>query len=82
MMRIEDVPISHRQQQVYTIVRDQFGGDMAAEPQNYRKIADVIGWKGYHAVRDCLYVLRAKGAVRSVGRSLYYPERWVVIKTQ
>ena len=73
--------ISPRQNQVLNLVRDRFDGEMDASPENYRQIADEIGWKNYGGVQDCLFALRAKGAVWSVG-SIAFPTKWIAKDAQ
>lgn len=77
MNYLRTTPVSPRQQQVLDLMREIFGGEMEAEARNYRRIAARIGWKDCSGVRDCLYALRAKGAIRSTGASMTKPERWV-----
>lgn len=77
MSRLRDTPISVRQKQVLDLLREIFDGDMEADNRNYRRIADRIGWKHHGPVKDCLFCLRAKGAVASIGSSVTMPERWV-----
>jgi len=77
--RLASTPISPRQRQVLDLVRDLFAGSMPGTRAAYRRIATAIGWKNYTSVKPALFVLRAKGAVRSVGGTMTSPERWEVV---
>ena len=77
MSHLKQTPISVRQQQVLDLMREIFDGEMEAHNGNYQKISDRVGWKHFSAVKDCLYCLRAKGAVKSIGTSATKPDRWV-----
>lgn len=79
MWRPAMTPISERQGQVLEIVRGEFGGVMGAVTANYRVIADRLGWTHTTGVRDVLFALRAKGAIRTVGGTNSRPERWEVV---
>jgi LexA DNA binding domain len=71
-------PISERQQQVLDLLVTEFGGRILASACNYRRIADAVGWKNSSGVRDCLFILRAKGAIKSVGLMQTKPDSWTV----
>lgn len=79
MWALETTPLSERQGQVLEIVRGVFGGVMEAGTANYRVVADRLGWKHTTGVRDVLFALRAKGAIRTVGGTNSRPERWEVV---
>ena len=78
-MGLADRSISPRQNQVLGYLREWFNGDMEANAANYKRIARAIGWKQHGGVIDCLFALRAKGAVEAHGISQVRPERWKVI---
>lgn len=79
MMRLETTPISERQGLVLEIVKSFFGGRMEAKSDNYRVVAQTMGWNHTTGVRDVLFALRAKGAIRTVGGSITRPEWWEVV---
>jgi len=72
-------PLSPKQDQVLKLITEWHHGTMAANPANYREIAAEVGWKSYWAVPECLYALREKGAVRSIGPLMARPVQWEVI---
>lgn len=80
MSRIANTSVSGRQGQILELMCKLHRGVMSASVENYRQIADIIGWKAYGGVRDCLYALRAKGAVTSTGRSQTKPDQWLVVE--
>lgn len=82
MSRLANTPVSGRQGQILGLVRELHRGAMAASVENYRQIADVIGWKSYGSVRDCLYALRAKGVMVSTGRSQTKPDQWLIVEAE
>ncbi len=69
--------LNARQVAVLDQIRARHGGDMPGTLENYRSIADTIGCPSHRSVKESLYALRAKGAVRSEG-SMVMPKRWLV----
>lgn len=77
--RLATTPISPRQAQVLGLVREIFDGKMPNTVEAYSRVATEVGWKTTSGVRDSLFALRAKGAVRSIGGTITRPERWEVV---
>lgn len=75
---LRELPISRRQQQVLDLMIKYHGASMDATIENYRQISGAIGWKQYGAVRDCLFSLRHKGAIKSEGPSNIDVDRWII----
>jgi hypothetical protein len=78
-MGLGDFPtISPKQRLVLNLLLEWHQGSMLATAHNYKRIATEMGWKNHGGVTECLYALRAKGAVRSVGKSMERPDQWEV----
>lgn len=74
--------LTPRQQELLALVKDRFGGVMDGTRANYATLAAAMGWTDNSSVLNTLHVLRSKGALESVGRSLTRPEGWVVPQAQ
>lgn len=71
------IRISPRQREVFTHLWELYGGRMEARHRHYLKIADKMGLTQGSNVLGCLYALREKGFVESIGSSMVRPDEWV-----
>lgn len=74
--------LSTRQRQVLELLDQLFDGSMEAKTENYRRIARELGISEYSPVIVTLQTLRAKGRIRSEGRLMTRPDRWLSIRAE
>lgn len=70
---------SPRQRKVLDVLIQLFGMEMEHTPATLHAIAREMGWHERTAVRDCLFALRAKHYLQSIGGSITRPDQWRVV---
>lgn len=76
----KDTALTVTQRAVLDAVIDELGYNFDNSKGNIKLIATAMGWKDWYSIPSVLWILRAKGYLRSVGHSQRRPESWVVVE--
>jgi hypothetical protein len=79
-MKLADQPMTFRQQEVLRLMAERFNGRMPASVHAYQLVAREVGWRNSSSVIQCLFSLRAKGLITSVGAMQSKPDTWLLVE--